>query len=136
MNILWFTWKDRQHPGWGGAEVVLWELSRRLVADGHQVTLLTCGYPGAPAREFVDGITIIRVGNNRFIHPWQALAYYLRRLRNKYDVVIEVVNTAAYFGVFFGHRAKRFVFYHQLAREIWFHETPAPVSQFGYYLYE
>jgi glycosyltransferase involved in cell wall biosynthesis len=136
MSILWLTWKDYNHPGAGGAEVVLRELSKRLAADGHKVTFLTVGYPGAKKREVLDGIEIIRVGRNRYLHSFQALFYYLRHLRNKFDVVVEVVNTAPYFGVLFGGRAKTYVFYHQLAREVWFHEAKPPLSHFGYYVLE
>lgn len=136
MNILWLTWKDHRHPTAGGAEVVLRELSRRLIREGHHVTWLTCGYGDAAPRERIDGIDIIRVGTNRYAHSFQALAHYVRRLRGKFDIVIEVVNTAPYFSVFFGKQARRFLFYHQLAREIWFHETKAPVSHIGHYLLE
>ena len=134
-NILWLTWKDCMHPGAGGAEVVLRELSRRLVREGHSVTWLTCGYDGAAGEETIDGIRVIRIGATRYTHPLRALVYYVRRLRSAFDIVIEVVNTAPYFGVFFGHKnVRRFLFYHQLAREIWFHEAPPPISQLGYTL--
>jgi len=136
MKILWLNWKDTAHPGAGGAEVVLWELAQRMLATGHQVTLLTCGYAGASSQETVDGIDIIRVGFNRYMHSLQALSHYVRHLRGKFDIVIEVVNTAPYFGVFFGRRTKRFLFYHQLAREVWFHETKAPLSHFGFHVME
>jgi glycosyltransferase involved in cell wall biosynthesis len=136
MNILWLTWKDYNHPLAGGAEVVLRELSKRLVADGHKVTYLTARYPGAAPHEVLDGIEVIRIGSNRYLHSLQAFLYYMRRLRGKYDVVVEVVNTAPYFGVFFKGRAKTFLFYHQLAREIWFHETKAPLAQLGYHALE
>lgn len=136
MNILWLTWKDYTHPLAGGAEVVLRELSKRLVADGHKVTYLTAKYPGAPAHEMLDGIEVIRVGRNRYLHSFQALGYYVRHLRGKYDVVVEVVNTAPYFGVLFKGRGKAFLFYHQLAREVWFHETKSPLSGLGYHALE
>lgn len=136
MKILWLTWKDHRHPGWGGAEVVLRELSQRLVHDGHDVTWLTCSYPGAAAHEQVDGINIIRVGSNRYAHSFQALAYYVRHLRGQFDIIIEVVNTAPYFSVFFAGGAKKFLLYHQLAREIWFHETKPPLSHFGFSVLE
>ncbi|HUB93728.1 MAG TPA: glycosyltransferase family 4 protein [Verrucomicrobiae bacterium] len=136
MKILWLTWKDYTHPQAGGAEVVLRELSRRLVDDGHTVTFLTVRHPGASAHEMLDGIEVIRVGQNRYSHSIQALAYYLRHLRGKYDVVIEVVNTAPYFSVLFGGGAKTFLFYHQLAREVWFHETKSPIAEAGYYALE
>jgi glycosyltransferase involved in cell wall biosynthesis len=136
MNILWLTWKDYTHPQAGGAEVVLRELSKRLVGEGHSVTFLTVRHPGSAAREQLDGIDVIRVGRSRYVHPFQALAHYMRKLRGKYDVVIEVVNTAPYFGVLFAGGAKTFLFYHQLAREVWFHETKSPLSHFGYHVLE
>jgi glycosyltransferase involved in cell wall biosynthesis len=136
QRILWLTWKDYTHPQAGGAEVVLRELSKRLVADGHRVTYLTVRHPGAAARETLDGIEVIRVGRNRYLHPLQALTHYVLFMRGKFDVVIEVVNTAPYFGVFFAGGARTFLFYHQLAREIWFHETKAPLAQVGYYALE
>lgn len=136
MNVLWLAWKDYTHPERGGAELVLRELMKRQVAEGHNVTLLTSRHAGSAAREILDGITIIRVGSNRYIHPILVLAYYVQHLRGKFDMVIETVNTAPYFSLLFRGRAKAFAFYHQLAREIWFFETKAPLSQLGYYLIE
>ncbi|HEX7963485.1 MAG TPA: glycosyltransferase family 4 protein [Candidatus Saccharimonadales bacterium] len=136
MNVLWLTWKDYTHPEAGGAEVVLRELSRRLVADGHKVTYLTARHTGSAPYELLDGIEVIRVGRNRYLHSFQALGYYMRHLRGRYDVVVEVVNTAPYFGVLFKGRAKAFLFYHQLAREVWFHEAKSPLSQLGYHALE
>jgi glycosyltransferase involved in cell wall biosynthesis len=136
MNFLWLTWKDAAHPEAGGAEVVLSELCRRLVADGHHVTILTALYKDASAREQKDGIDYIRVGSNRYLHSFRALGYYLRHLRSRQDVVVEVVNTAPYFSTLFGGKAKRLLFYHQLARDVWFHEAPPVVSHLGYYALE
>jgi glycosyltransferase involved in cell wall biosynthesis len=136
MKILWLAWKDVQHPGAGGAEVVLWELSRRLIRDGHTVTVLTCGYPGAAAADTIDGVRVIRVGTSRYLHPFQATWYYLRYLRYDFDIMIETVNTATYLAALFAGSAKRYLLYHQLAREIWFYETKPPLSWLGYYLLE
>jgi len=136
MKILWLSWKDTSHPGAGGAEVVMHELSKQMIADGHDVTLLTARYPGAAKFDTIDGVHIIRVGNNRYTHPFAALAYYAKYLRNKFDVVIEDVNTAAYFSPFLKDSAKQILFYHQLAREIWHLEMKPPFSQLGYYILE
>lgn len=136
MNILWLSWKDSKHPLAGGAEVVMHELSKRMVADGHQVTVLTARYSGSEHQDVIDGIKIIRVGNNRYVHSFAALKYYRQNLRNKYDLVIEAVNTAPYFSPFSKDSATRVLFYHQLAREVWFHEAPAPISQLGYFVLE
>lgn len=135
MNVLWITWKDSRHPQAGGAEVVAYHLIRRMLKEGHQVTMLTCGYDRAPQHEDLDGLKVIRVGRSRYVHPLQALLYYTRRLRNKFDVLIEEVNGAApYFSVFLEQKAKKFMFYHQLGRKNWLYEVPHPVSYLGYWL--
>lgn len=136
MKFLWLTWKDYTHPDAGGAEVILRELAQRLVADGHQVTFLTVRHAGAKAHDWLDGIEVIRVGRNRYFHSFQALFYYLRKLRNRYDVVVEVINVAPYFCAWFKGRAQLHVFYHQLSRRNWFYEAPPPISYFGHYIME
>lgn len=137
MNILWLAWKDYNHPARGGAELVLHELINRQLTEGHKVTLLTAQYPGAKLQETLpNGLHIIRIGTNRYLHSLQALAYYLRHLRGKFDVLVETVNTAPYFSLLFKGRAKGLALYHQLARDVWFFETKAPLSWAGYYLIE
>lgn len=135
MNVLWITWKDFRHPEAGGAELVARQLIKRLIGEGHQVTLLTCGYADASREELLEGIRIIRVGNNRYTHSFEALLYYARHLRGQFDVLIEEVNgAAAYFSVFLERRAKKFLFYHQLGRKNWLYEIPKPFSYAGYWL--
>lgn len=136
MNILWLTWKDHQHPEAGGAEVVARELTARLLADGHKVTMLTCGYPGAAKRDVLSGVEVIRVGSNRYSHTFQALAYYLRHLRGKFDLVVEEVNGAPYFSVLFERKAKKYLLYHQMEGPVWFYETKPPLSHIGHYALE
>lgn len=136
MNVLWITWKDHLHPDAGGAEVVAREITKRLVADGHQVTMLTCGYKGAPRFSSLDGVRVIRVGTNRYLHPFQALAYYLKHLRNQFDILIEEVNAAPYFSVLFERKAQKFLLYHQMEGPVWFYETKAPLSHIGHYILE
>lgn len=136
MRILFLAWKDIVHPQAGGAEVVLHELSKRLVDNGHSVTILTAKYKGASSFDTIDGAQIIRIGNNRYTHPFQAILHYRKYLRGSFDVVVETVNTAPYFYFLAGDTAKPFLFYHQLAREIWFDETPPPLSFIGYWILE
>lgn len=136
MKLLWISWKDRLHPKWGGAEVLTHELRKRLCAEGHAVTLLTSGYRGAPKHEVLDDIETIRVGNNRYTHPFRATLHYVRRLRNAFDIVVEEVNAAPYFSVLFGKKSKRYLFYHHLAREVWMYEAPLPLNLLGYHIIE
>lgn len=136
MKILWLSWKDKQHPYAGGAEVVLHELCKRLIAEGHEVTILTARYTGAKKYDHLDGAKVVRIGTNSYTHSFLALAYYLRHFRNQFDVIVDVVNTAPYLASLFRGNAKHLLFYHQLARKIWFYETKRPLSWLGYYLLE
>lgn len=132
MKILWMNWKDLKNPLAGGAEVVTEELAKRLAADGHEITLLVAGFPGAPSEESLDGYRIIRVGK-RFTVYWHAWRYYKKNLKGKYDLVIDEMNTLPFFAHFYA-KEPVILFVHQLAREIWFYETPFPVSVIGYVL--
>jgi glycosyltransferase involved in cell wall biosynthesis len=48
-------------PIGGGGSPVSYELGRELVAQGHDVDVVTMGFNGLPAREVVDGINVYRV---------------------------------------------------------------------------
>lgn len=48
-------------PIGGGGSPVSHELGRELVAQGHEVDVVTMGFDGLPAREVVDGINVYRV---------------------------------------------------------------------------
>jgi len=135
-KILWFNWKDINHPFAGGAEVVTHELCKKLVQEGNQVTLLTAMYPNAKEADTIDGVKIIRVGANKYLHSFQANLYYKKNLKNKFDIIIEVVNTAPYLVNFSKGKEKLFLFYHQLARQVWFFETKFPLNYIGYYFLE
>jgi glycosyltransferase involved in cell wall biosynthesis len=134
-NYLFINWKDITHPQAGGAEIVLHQIMNRLIEDGHKVTLLTSKYDNTEYT-LIDNIDVIRVGTNKFLHSFQALIYYNNHLKDQYDYVIECVNTVPYFTKFFNTQSKHYLFYHQLAREIWFYETSTPLSHIGYYILE
>jgi glycosyltransferase involved in cell wall biosynthesis len=48
-------------PIGGGGSPVSYELGRELVAQGHDVDVVTMGFDGLPAHEVVDGINVYRV---------------------------------------------------------------------------
>lgn len=132
MNILWLSWKDVRHPDAGGAERLghLWR--RRLVADGHAVRHLTASYPEAPRCERIDGVETIRRGWSRVTHYPAAIAFHLRHTRTWAHAIIEEVNTAPYLTGALPAGAPVVLLYHQLAREIWFYQTPLPLAALGY----
>ncbi len=132
MDILILNWKDIKNPDVGGAEVILYELSKRLVRDGHTVTWFSRTYNGGKKDETIDGIRIIRRGN-RFTVYWEAFQYY-RSLTKKPDKVIDCVNTICWQTPLYVPREKRIAYVNQLAKEVLFYELPPVISHIAYLL--
>lgn len=132
MKILWLSWKDMAHPQAGGAEVVKREITRRLVATGHEVILITAGFPGAEKETIIDGCTVIRVGGRYSVY-WHAWRYYSDNLRGWADLVIDECNTVPFFARAYVAEPSAMVVY-QLAREVWFYQMMPPFSWIGYCL--
>lgn len=131
MRILWFTWKDKKHAFAGGAEVVTDEICKRLVADGHEVIMISAGFGECKKKERINGYTVIRVGS-RFSVYWCAYRYYKKYLCNWADLVIEEVNIVPFFTQFYIKDTPRVLFFHQLGRKVWFYQIFFPLNLLGY----
>jgi glycosyltransferase involved in cell wall biosynthesis len=129
-RIVILNWRDITHPRAGGAERVTHEIARRWVAWGHQVTLFCASYQGAPSEDVLDGVRVIRRGRQQTVH-WEAYRHYRRRLRGRYHVIIDEVNTMPFFAPLYASEPV-IMFSHQLAREVWRYEAPFPLSAAGY----
>ncbi len=76
----------------GGAEVHMHEIFKRIAAKGHEVTLLAHKFKGAPERETIDGIKIIRTGSKHFFDK-QAKIFYKYKLHEKdFDLVVDDIS--------------------------------------------
>lgn len=96
MNLLLVNWQDRKNPRAGGAEVHVHEIFGRLAARGHTVTMLVSGWPGAPARERVDGMDVRRTGGRHGFLLAAPVA--LRRFRGQpIDLCVEALNKVPVF---------------------------------------
>src|SRR5476649_2456675 len=117
MKILWFTFKDLDHPLAGGAEVINQELAKRLVKDGHEVTFIVGGFKGGAAEvKHRDGYKIIRLGN-RFTVYLQAYRYYKKNLIGWADLAIDEINTVPFFLKLYV-KEPNIIFAHMLCRVI------------------
>ncbi len=130
MKILWFTWKDKKNPQAGGAEIINEEIAKRLVRGGHQVKILTAGFPGRRHKEKIDGYEIIRCGNRWSVYS-RSFRYYAKHLIGWPDLIIEEINTFPFCTQFYA-KEKRILLFYQLCREIWFYQMKFPFSLFGY----
>lgn len=131
MNILIFNWKDLKNPDVGGAEIITFEIAKRLVKKGHKITIFTRSFKGAQPEETVDGINIVRRGNSITTYLYAPL-YYLS-IKEKPDIVIDMVNTICWQTPLFV-KCKKLGYVNQLAREVLFYELPWPISIIAYHL--
>ncbi len=112
------SWRGPGHPNYGGAEIVSHEHAKAWVAAGHQVTLFTSYFPGVPQEEFVDGVKIIRSGNQLITIQLAAMYWYLFGRHSKYDLVIDQFHGIPFFTPLFV-RTKKLAFIHEVAKEVW-----------------
>lgn len=132
MKILILNWKDIRNPDVGGAEIILYELAKRLIRDGHKVTWFCRKYKDCVEKETIDGIEVIRKGNKLTAY-YQAWRYY-QSLSPKPDKVIDSVNTICWQTPLYIERERRIAYVNQLAREVFFYELPQPVASIAYFL--
>jgi len=134
MDILVFNWRDITHPEAGGAEVFTHEVLERLVERGHEVTLFTAKYRGADRETERNGVRVVRAGGKYSVYALAPL-YYYKKFKGKYDVVVDEINTRPFMTPKFVSEPV-VALIHQLAREFWFYEVPAPVDWLGYHILE
>ena len=84
MKILWIAHRDPKNPKPGGAERTIYEICKRLVVKGHEVTLLSGGWRGCSSYDNINGIRVKRF--RTAIGPHFALPVIL--IKNDYDIVI------------------------------------------------
>ena len=135
LRILAYNWRDLAHPRAGGAEVYLHSVAREWVKCGHQVTIFCAAVDGRPAREFADGVEVVRRGGRLGVYR-QARRYWRREGDGRFDLVVDCVNTRPFHSPRFVANVPIVAVVHQVAREIWRYETPWPVSVLGRYLLE
>ena len=89
MKILAVNWLDLENPQAGGAEIHFFEIFRRLVNAGHDVTLIASGWKGTTPSTTIDGIEVHRFGgrNSFAIYGRGAVRHALRE--GSYDVLVE-----------------------------------------------
>lgn len=94
MKILVLNWRDINHPRAGGAEVRLHNVYERLVEAGHSVTLVVSKFPGSQTKEDLNGIQVVRIGND-LTHPIKAW-WYCRKILTNFDHLVEDFNKLPY----------------------------------------
>jgi len=113
------NWQDRTHPLSGGAEIHLHEIFGRIAAAGHRVTLLCCGYSGAPAEDVIDGINIIRVGHRATFNYRVAWWWYRNGKKLNPDIVVDDINKIPFLTPLFVKRPILAIIHHLFGKTIY-----------------
>jgi glycosyltransferase involved in cell wall biosynthesis len=100
------------------------------VAAGHSVEWFSASFAGAPGEEDLDGVRIVRAGRQWSVHI-RAFIRYQKSLSDRFDAVIDEVNTVPFFTPLWA-RIPTYMLIFQLARDVWWYETPLPLSLIGY----
>lgn len=129
MNILILNWKDIKHPEVGGAEIIVYELARRLAQFGHQVTWFCRSFPLCQPEEVLDGVRVVRRGNLVTMYLLAPLYYW--SLPHKPDLVIDISNTIYWQSPLWAHWSKKIAYLNQLAKEVFYYEYPPLIRHFG-----
>jgi glycosyltransferase involved in cell wall biosynthesis len=73
----------------------------------------------------------VRMGRQWTVH-WRAFLHYRQSVARDFDVVVDEINTIPFFTPMWT-RVPVLMFIHQLAREVWWYESPFPVNVLGYW---
>ena len=127
MNILIFNWRDIKHPRAGGAEVHLHGIFEPIAKEGGKVFVVSSGFTGGAAKENINGIEIIRVGNEA-TYPfkvWKNLKKYESEFSP--DIIYEDFNKLPLFTPLLTKRPKLIQMHHLWLTSI-FREAAFPVA--------
>lgn len=117
LRILIFSWRDLGHPNNGGAEIVTHEHAKAWVRAGHSVTLFTSMYGGATWEEILDGVSIVRRGNELLTVQVAAFFWYQKH-KNEFDLVFDHFHGIPFYTPLFV-QCKKIAFIHEVAKEVW-----------------
>jgi glycosyltransferase involved in cell wall biosynthesis len=134
LRILFLTWRDLANPLAGGAEVFTFEIARRLVSYGNEVTVFASEFKGCELQTHVQGIKTIRQGGKYSVY--KKARGFLQRNISEFDVVVDEINTVPFRSQRVSKGKPVIALIHQLAREVWFYETRFPLNLLGYFVLE
>lgn len=131
MRVLYLSWRDRDNPEAGGAETFTERTAEVLTELGHDVTIFTSRFPGAPALDRHGRVRIVRRGG-RF-SCYAAGLLYAGRHRRDFDVVVDVQNGVPFWSPLLARRPVINVTHH-VHRDQWRVIFGPKLAGFGWFL--
>ncbi|GEE01576.1 putative glycosyl transferase [Gordonia spumicola] len=137
-DVLLLCWRDTGHPQGGGSERYLERVGAELARRGYRVTFVTADYPGAPRKQMVDGMRVLRGGGRLTVYLRTAATLTAARFGRgrlagyRPDVVVDTQNGVPFFASIVAG-APTVVLVHHCHREQW--PVAGPVlSRIGWFV--
>ncbi len=135
FHVVLMSYRDTAHPEAGGAEVIMYEVFRRIRARGHRVTLITGAFPRGETRASIDGMDVHRVGNT-FTFNFAGPLYYRRFIQKEaVDAVVEDINKIPFFTPLYSRAVPTLGVVPHLFGTTVFKQASLPIAAYVY-LYE
>lgn len=126
-RILILNWRDTKHSWAGGAETYIFEIAKRWVKKGDEVTIF-CGNDNEnPRYEVLNGVKIVRRGGFYTVYIW-AFLYYVLKFRNRFDVIIDSANGVPFFTPLYVSKPKILLIHH-VHQEVFRNYLSFPLSE-------
>lgn len=122
-KILLLNWRDKKNPFAGGAEVFAYEIAKRFVRDGFEVTWFTSTHFNLPKTEVYDGIEVFRKGSWISVYFF-AFFYACFKFRKSTDIIIDCQNGIPFFTPLYS-RKKIITVIHHVHQEIFKYHAPS-----------
>ncbi len=117
MRVLILSWRGPSHPLAGGAEQATWTHAKSWTKAGHDITIFTSSFPKSKETELIDGIKILRKGDQYFGVKIQAFFWYLKH-RSYFDLVVDEFHGIPFFTPLYV-KVKILAFIHETGTQVW-----------------
>ena len=129
MKLLVFGWRCLKHPRAGGSETYIFNIMKRIRENFDRVMFFTSHFSGAPRRETIDGIEIIRYG---YDYSPITISLYAKFVLNKEAlkdaVIIENINHVPFFSPLLFRGVTTIGIIHHIGMMQLYEEAPKPVA--------
>lgn len=134
MNILILNWRDPSHPLAGGAEQSLHEHAKYWVSRKANITWVASSFEKAKKEELIDGIKIIRFGNQYTVHLLFVIYWLFGKIHKDFDVVVDCFHFLPFFTPLYIKSIRKIALINEVADRLWFSNLPLPFSWIGHKL--
>lgn len=126
LRILILHRKDITHPEAGGGTFYIHKIAKFLTENGYDVIIICANYSGGKKEDNIDGVNILRLGNEYSVYPL-AIVRFFKRFRSRINVLIDVINGPPWFSPLYTNIPKIAVIF-QTFKEVFLEELNKPLA--------